>query len=125
MARLTDPVPAEEFLYTEGLISRRSIQQRIVLGCVGCQWLRPAADGEEPKFYGLQISRCTGIKTGTIYPILGRLADAGVMVPEREAVNPVEHLSPRVFYYPAAGELGEAFLNALQIPEQCSLPAEQ
>lgn len=122
MPRLNVENPAEEFLYEQGLIGRRSVQRRALLGCVGCRWLKAAEQGEDAKFYGLEVIRCTRVKPGVAYPILNKLADSGVMVREREDINPsLEGRPSRIFYYPADSELGDAFWSKLEIPEECSL----
>lgn len=120
--RLNVEHPAEEFLYEQGLAERRSVQRRALLGCIGCRWLKGAEQDEGNKFYGLELIRCTRIAPGVAYPILNKLADSGVMVREREAVNPLAlHLPPRILYYPADSELGEAFYSKLELPQECSL----
>jgi PadR family transcriptional regulator, regulatory protein PadR len=52
---------------------------------------------EEPKEwqYGYDISRVTGLKSGSLYPILMRLADRGLLETDWEAVEtgkPPRHL---------------------------------
>ena len=122
MPRLNIENPAEEFLYEQGLIDRRSMQRRALLGCVGCRWLKATEQGQDAKFYGFEVIRCTRVKSGIIYPILSRLTEIGVIVREREDVNPsAEGRPPRIFYYPADSELGEAFLHKLELPQECSL----
>ena len=37
--------------------------------------------------YGLELARAAGLKTGTVYPILDRLADAGLLTVRKETVN--------------------------------------
>lgn len=122
MPRLNIYNPAEEFLYEQGLIERRSVQRRALLGCIGCRWLKSAEIGEDAKFYGYEIIGCTLVKPGVAYPILNKLAEIGVLVREREDINAsAGGRPPRIFYYPAASELGEAFRNALEQPQECSL----
>ena len=122
MPRLNAEHPAEEFLYGEGLIKRRSVQHRELLGCIGCRWLKAAEQGEDAKFYGLEVITCTRIKSGVAYPLLNRLAETGVMVREQEDIDPsTEGRPPRVFYYPADSELGEAFWGKLEEPQECPL----
>ena len=49
--------------------------------------------------YGLELSRATGLKSGTLYPILARLEDAGWVVSEWEQIDPsVEGRSARRYY---------------------------
>ena len=117
--------PAEEFLRSQGLIERRTIQRRALLGCVGCRWLKAIQKGEDPTFYGREVMRCTDLVGSIVYPTLDKLAGSGVMVRDRESLNPLaDNLPPRVLYRPAASELGEAFLNSLQVPTECALELE-
>lgn len=49
--------------------------------------------------YGLDICRATGLKGGTVYPILARLEKAGVVASMWEDIDPkVEGRSPRRNY---------------------------
>jgi PadR family transcriptional regulator len=49
--------------------------------------------------YGLELSRATGLKSGTLYPILARLEDAGWVVSEWERIDPSsEGRRPRRYY---------------------------
>ena len=47
------------------------------------------ADPAEPRF-GLELIRATGRASGTLYPILARLEDAGWVESEWERVDPSE-----------------------------------
>lgn len=53
--------------------------------------------------YGLEIARGTGLKSGTVYPILARLEAAGVVVSEREEVDPSAAGRPARRYYQLTG----------------------
>lgn len=122
MPRIYYEHPAEEFLYEKGLIERRSVQRRALLGCIGCRWIKSAEQGEDAKFYGYEVVRCTRIKPGVAYVILNNLAESGVMVRERENISSsAAGRPPRIYYYPADSELGEAFWDKLEKPEVCSL----
>jgi len=49
--------------------------------------------------YGLELGRETGLKSGTLYPILARLEGAGWVVSEWERIDPsVEGRRPRRYY---------------------------
>lgn len=54
----------------------------------------PAADR-----YGLDLMRVTGLPSGTLYPILQRLQDAGWVEAEWEQIDPVEQARPARRYY--------------------------
>lgn len=59
---------------------RRSLQT----DCVLAQFLHSARDWK----YGYDISRNTGLKSGTLYPILMRLADSGLLETRWEESEP-------------------------------------
>ena len=44
----------------------------------------------EASLYGLQIAKNTGIDAGTLYPILGRLEQRGLLEGEWETIDPKE-----------------------------------
>jgi hypothetical protein len=122
MPRPNQENPAEEFLYRNNLISKRSAAQRLVLGCIGCRWVNSIDQGKEPEFYGLEVVRCSGMGSGTVYTILGRLAEAGVILKEREDIDPPAPARPaRQLYYPVASDDGVEFAEKLIIPNECYL----
>jgi PadR family transcriptional regulator, regulatory protein PadR len=49
--------------------------------------------------YGLDLSRSAGLRSGTIYPILARLEEAGWVESSWEAVDPAEVGRPARRYY--------------------------
>ena len=51
-------------------------------------------DPEAPR-YGLQICQQSGHKSGTVYPVLDRLEEAGWLVAEWEEVRPQDSGRPR------------------------------
>lgn len=59
--------------------------------------LDAATTGEET--YGLAICRATGLKGGTVYPILDRLEAAGWVQARREDVEPSDAKRPRRRFY--------------------------
>lgn len=54
------------------------------------------AQGEH---YGLDIAAVTGLKSGSLYPILGRLEDNGWVISRWEDIDPVVEGRPRRRYY--------------------------
>ena len=68
-----------------------------------------AAPGRE--MYGLEIMRATGIKSGTIYPILARLEAAGWIISRTENIDPHTAQRPARRYYQIT-EDGEAGARA-------------
>lgn len=63
-------------------------------------------DPSEPR-YGLELMDQTGVKSGTLYPLLARLAEAGWLSATREAVDPSAAGRPARTYYQLTGQ-GEA-----------------
>lgn len=49
--------------------------------------------------YGLDIATCTGLKSGSLYPILGRLEDNGWVTSRWEDIDPTDEGRPRRRYY--------------------------
>lgn len=114
--------PAEEVLLEAGFIERSTKKRRILLGCIGCRWLKAAEQGRDATFYGYELMKCTKLPSGSVYQSLNALADMGAMVAKRGEVNPDdEKKPPRQQYVPADTPLGEAFRNALQVPAECPL----
>lgn len=49
--------------------------------------------------YGLDIATVTGLKSGSLYPILGRLEDNGWVSSRWEDIDPADEGRPRRRYY--------------------------
>ncbi len=54
--------------------------------------------------YGLDLMRLTGLPSGTLYPVLHRLQDAGWLAADWEDVDPVTAGRPARRYYRLTGE---------------------
>lgn len=69
--------------------------------------------------YGLDLMDRAGVKSGTLYPLLARLAEAGWLTAQRETVDPSAAGRPARTYYRLSGE-GERgareALSALALP---------
>lgn len=62
--------------------------------------LKTLLSGPDGTWYGLQIGRASGLKTGTLYPILLRLQDHGWIEGEWEDIDPsVEGRRPRRYWH--------------------------
>lgn len=114
----------ESFLIEQGLIQKHSMRRREILGCIACRW-NVNTPGTEPRVHGYQILKCRGIQSGTLYPILKALTNAGVIEPHDEIVDkpsqgrlggPV-----RKTYTPVDTELGMDFQAKLVAPDECHL----
>lgn len=72
-----------------------------------------AADGDG-RLYGLELSGSTGLKSGTLYPVLARLEVAGWVTSTWEETDPREAGRPRRRYYelsPLGRRAGSAALG--------------
>lgn len=71
--------------------------------------LRIFLDAPAVEHYGLEISKATGMKSGTLYPVLNRLERAGWLESGWEAIDPrVEGRRPRRYYKITANGRAEA-----------------
>lgn len=61
-----------------------------------------AAGGAEP-LYGLELMDQTGLKSGTLYPVLARLEEAGWVTSSWEDADPRAAGRPRRRYYELTG----------------------
>lgn len=61
------------------------------------------ADPAAPR-YGYDLMKSAGIKSGTLYPMLKRLLDEGIVVAEWEAEAPTPGGRPPRRYYKLTGE---------------------
>jgi len=75
--------------------------------------LRALLERPAQEMYGLEISWATGLRSGTIHPILARWEHAGVLVSRWEQIQPNEEGRPRRRYYRIAPEAVELAQNAL------------
>jgi DNA-binding PadR family transcriptional regulator len=111
--------PGERFLKEQGKIKKASSQRRQLLGCLACRWKACEEGGVPPLAYGMQIMECTGLPSGTIYPLLQTLEDAGVVSSQLEV--DAKNRPSRRYYSPIQTELGQAFQEALAVPLSCGL----
>lgn len=51
------------------------------------------------EMYGLEVCDATGVDPGSIYPILGRLEEAGWVTSRWEAIDPAQEGRPRRRYW--------------------------
>ena len=119
--------PGEETLIALGVIQRRSPQRRVILGCLACRWVASGqSDEQRPVAYGYQIMKCSGLPSGTVYPILQQLEEGGATATTRENVNPnFEGRNPRRLIQPAESEVGRSLLETATVPDVCHLPIKQ
>jgi len=55
------------------------------------------------EWYGLELMEATGLKSGTIYPLLHRLRAEGWLAGDRETIDPAEAGRPRRQLYRLTG----------------------
>src|SRR4051812_40426179 len=53
--------------------------------------------------YGLELSKQCGLASGTIYPLLNRLEDDGLVVSDWEQIDPKQEGRPRKRFYQLTG----------------------
>jgi len=56
------------------------------------------------EMYGFEVTRATGLPSGTVYPILARLKDAGWLTVRDEGIIPQEEGRPQRRYYKLTGK---------------------
>jgi DNA-binding PadR family transcriptional regulator len=61
--------------------------------------LRELLNDVQGQHYGREIMRATGLKSGSLYPILARLERQGVVKGEQEDIDPAEAGRPARRYY--------------------------
>ena len=81
-------------------------------------------DPSEPR-YGLELAKRTGLKSGTVYPALGRLENEGWLTSRTEAVDPSQAGRParRIYTITNAGvagaaEAGDRYRAAIAAPSR-------
>ena len=117
---LGSETPIRDGLFELGIPMRRSRVTESVLGCVACA----VRNSEEGDFHGSQILRCLGIKSGSLYPILKRLTDRGVLEKRNEGINPVEIGRPERKIYTPSDEVREFFKSMnTSVNENCPMVA--
>src|SRR5439155_6277065 len=73
--------------------------------------------------YGLDLMRGTGLPSGTLYPILHRLQEAGWLASRWEEIDPVEESRPARRYYRLTAEGVAAARQALaELRAQTAVP---
>lgn len=77
--------------------------------------------GPEGRVYGLELTEQTGLKSGTLYPVLARLEGAGWVVSAWEEADPRDVGRPRRRYYQLSG-LGQR-AGAAELAEFADLPS--
>mgnify|MGYP003555040150 CR=1 FL=1 len=65
-------------------------------------------------FMGMKLIKCSGVSPGSIYPVLDRLEETGIIVSQLEVMGDgFRGRPPRKIYYPNNTELGMQFDSAL------------
>lgn len=84
------------------------------------------AAGPDEGVYGLELTAHTGLKSGTLYPVLARLERAGWVVSAWEKTDPKTVGRPRRRYYKLSGlgqRAGSAELSKFaQVPQPLKEP---
>lgn len=83
--------------------------------------LRVMLEKPSEPVYGLVLMDRCDVRSGTLYPLLARLAEAGWLAAEREEVNPATAGRPARTYYRLTGE-GEVGARAALAPLAAPVP---
>jgi DNA-binding PadR family transcriptional regulator len=82
---------------------------------------------EEPtaEYYGLDLGKRVGVLTGTVYPLLRRLEDAGWLTSAEEDIDPTAAGRPRRRLYRLTGEGARAArIECDRVRRSLSLPRQ-
>jgi PadR family transcriptional regulator PadR len=78
------------------------------------------AAGPDERLYGLELMEQTGLKSGTLYPVLARLERSGWVISTWEEIDPQTAGRPRRRYYKLSG-LGQR-AGAAELSKFAGLP---
>jgi PadR family transcriptional regulator, regulatory protein PadR len=84
--------------------------------------LRVFLDQPDKGLYGLEIGRAAGVRSGSLYPILDRLEQAGLLVGEWEDADPRSTRRPRRRYYMLTGQGVTVATAALRDAQERLIP---
>lgn len=87
--------------------------------------LRVLLEDPTAECYGLEIGRAVGLRGGSLYPLLGRLEDAGLVVSRWEDTDPSMAGRPRRRLYRLSTEGVERARVAIAEAQQDLAPGEQ
>lgn len=80
-------------------------------------------DDPAEKRYGFELMQVTGISSGSLYPVLAKLQEAGWIVGERESIDPRNEGRPARRYYTLTAQGIQAGLAALAEFREQFLPS--
>jgi PadR family transcriptional regulator, regulatory protein PadR len=83
------------------------------LSPTGLRLVRYFCDDPARRWSGTELSKKTGLGSGTLYPLLAKLEKAGWLTPEWEVIDPREAGRPRRRYYKLTAIGARAGRNAL------------
>jgi PadR family transcriptional regulator, regulatory protein PadR len=87
--------------------------------------LRVFLDDPTAERYGLEVGQAAGLRGGSLYPVFGRLEDAGLLTSRWEDTDPSEVGRPRRRLYRLSTEGVEHARQALAEVHQSLTPSEQ
>ena len=85
----------------------------IKLSPTGLRLVRQFCDDPGRKWSGTEISKVTGLGSGTLYPLLAKLEKAGWLTAEWEVIDEREAGRPRRRYYTLTANGARGARNAL------------
>lgn len=83
------------------------------LSQAGLRLVRQFCDDPTKRWSGTELSKATGLGSGTMYPLLAKLEKAGWLTPEWEVIDPSEAGRPRRRYYTLTAIGARGARNAL------------
>jgi PadR family transcriptional regulator len=98
------------------MVERRSAQTLAVLGAL--------ADSPAQWWHGYDIAKRTGLKSGTLYPILIRLAERGLLESSWEEEQPAGRPRRHLYRLTADGLAASAAASAVPAPAQVAPAAK-
>jgi DNA-binding PadR family transcriptional regulator len=75
------------------------VKEELKLSPAGLKLMRQFCDEPRRRWSGTELSKATGLGSGTLYPLLAKLEKAGWLSPEWEVLDPREAGRPRRRYY--------------------------
>jgi hypothetical protein len=107
---------AEEFLYDNQVVGKRSNNHQQILACLACRLARNGV------FHGYEAIQCRRLLSGSLYPVLNRLEEHDLLMSEMEETSPKDMgRPPRRVYTLADTALAQEFGATLDVPEDCNL----
>jgi hypothetical protein len=110
----------ERRLVERGVFGKRSINQRRVLGCLGCKLA--CQPGDTGAVRSLEIAECLDAENLSVRRVLGRLTDAGFLQTEKRPST--QRGTPPDYFRFTERAVKYSFRRRLEAPAKCGLEEE-